>query len=330
MKLFQAGKIAATYNAHSTVDRVERLFSYRKIGDYPIYINVGLAKEDYLYEWRKQSAQILALVSIFSLVVCVMAYLLHRYITERICAEEEIKRLNIDLLAKNEALEFGNKELESFIYSVSHDLRTPLRHISGFVHLAMKDTADMLDEKGKRYLSIIQDGTEKMSRLIDDLLHLSRLSRQEIQRRKVDMSTIAASIVNALRETHPDRSVEVDIKEGLTVFADPGLIEVVLSNLLGNAWKFTGNTERARIEIGTIEQDGKVTYYVRDNGAGFNQEFAGKMFWPFQRLHSEEDFEGTGIGLAIVDRIIRCHGGKVRAEGVKGKGRLSILVCPES
>ncbi|MGO9379461.1 MAG: CHASE3 domain-containing protein [Dissulfurispiraceae bacterium] len=249
-------------------------------------------------------------------------------ISDRKRAEDEIKRLNDDLLVRNEQLEFSNKELESFIYSVSHDLHTPLRHISGFVHLAMKDTADMLDEKGKRYLSIIHDGTEKMNRLIDDLLHLSRLSRQEIQRREVNMSAIVAAIANALREAHPGRNVEVDIKEGLTVFADPGLIEVVLSNLLGNAWKFTGNTERARIEIGTIEQDGKVTYYVRDNGAGFNQEFAGKMFWPFQRLHSEKEFEGTGIGLAIVDRIIRCHGGEVRAEGVKGEGATIYFSLP--
>ncbi|MGD1074883.1 MAG: PAS domain S-box protein [Thermodesulfovibrionales bacterium] len=230
------------------------------------------------------------------------------------------KRTEESLQQRTAELEFANKELESFIYSVSHDLRAPLRHVCGFADLVMKNSADKLDEKSKRYLSIIHNGTAKMSRLIDDLLNLSRISRQEIQRREVNMSTIAASIIAKLRVAQPGRSIEVDIEKGLTVFADLGLIEIVLSNLLGNAWKFTSKNKQARIEFGAIEQDGNITYYVRDNGAGFDQDYAGKMFWPFHRLHSEEDFEGTGIGLAIVDRIIRCHGGKVWAEGIKGKG----------
>ncbi|MGO9379631.1 MAG: sensor histidine kinase, partial [Dissulfurispiraceae bacterium] len=208
----------------------------------------------------------------------------------------------------------------SFIYSVSHDLRAPLRHISGFADLVMKNAGDKLDEKAKRYLSHIYNGTEKMSRLIDDLLNLSRISRQEIQRVEVNLSELAASTVTELREAYPDRSVEVDIKEGITASVDRGLIEVVLSNLLGNAWKFTTKTEGARVEFGTIWQDGNIIYYVRDNGAGFDQKYAGRMFWPFHRLHSEEAFEGTGIGLAIVERIIRSHGGKVWAEGAEGKG----------
>ncbi|MGO9952103.1 MAG: CHASE3 domain-containing protein [Dissulfurispiraceae bacterium] len=241
-------------------------------------------------------------------------------ISDRKRAEDEIKRLNDDLLVRNEQLEFSNKELESFIYSVSHDLRAPLRHISGFADLVMKNAGDKLDEKAKRYLSHIYNGTEKMSRLIDDLLNLSRISRQEIQRVEVNLSELAASTVTELREAYPDRSVEVDIKEGITASVDRGLIEVVLSNLLGNAWKFTTKTEGARVEFGTIWQDGNIIYYVRDNGAGFDQKYAGRMFWPFHRLHSEEAFEGTGIGLAIVERIIRSHGGKVWAEGAEGKG----------
>ncbi|MGO9952999.1 MAG: PAS domain-containing protein [Dissulfurispiraceae bacterium] len=241
-------------------------------------------------------------------------------ITERKRAEEEIKKLNEDLFARNEQLEFSNKELESFIYSVSHDLRAPLRHISGFSDLLKKNIADKLDEKGQRYFSLIQDASEKMSRLIDDLLNLSRISRQEISRTEVDMSVIVGSIIKDLREAQPNRSVEVDIREGLTALADSGLIEVALSNLLGNSWKFTAKTEHARIEFGSVEQDGKIFYCVRDNGVGFDQQYAGKMFWPFHRLHSEAAFEGTGIGLAIVDRIIRCHGGKIWAEGIEGKG----------
>ena len=241
-------------------------------------------------------------------------------ITERKKAEEEIKRLNEDLLARNEQLEYANKELEAFIYSVSHDLRAPLRHISGFTNLVMKNIADKIDDKGKRYLSHIYIGAEKMSRLIDDLLNLSRFSRKEIRRRELNLSEMAASIITELREADPSRNVEVDIKEGLIVFADQGLIEVLLQNLIENAWKFTAKTEHARIEFSAIEQDGKIFYYVRDNGAGFDQQYAGKMFWPFHRLHPESAFNGTGIGLAIVDRIIRSHGGKVWAEGTERKG----------
>ncbi len=243
---------------------------------------------------------------------------------KRLEAEAALRIINAELeqriALRTADLEAANKELESFIYSVSHDLRGPLRHISGFADLLMKNIADKLDEKGKRYFSNICSGTEKMSRLIDDLLNLSRISRQEIQRTEVNMSTVAELIVTELREAHPGRSVEVDIKEGLTAFADYGLIEVVLSNLLGNAWKFTAKTEHARIEFGSAEREGKCIYYIRDNGAGFDQNYAGKMFWPFHRLHPESEFEGTGIGLAIVDRIIRLHGGKVWAEGIEEKG----------
>ena len=241
-------------------------------------------------------------------------------ITERKRAQDEINKLNKDLFERNEQLEFANKELEAFIYSVSHDLRAPLRHISGFADLVIKGTADKLDEKGKRYLSVIHDSAEKMSRLIDDLLNLSRISRQEIQRREVDVSAIAASIIAGLREAHPGRNVEMDIKGGLTAYADPGLVEVVLSNLLRNAWKFTSKTQQPLVEFGTVEQDNKIIYYVRDNGDGFDQQYAGKMFLPFHRLHSETAFEGTGIGLAIVARIILLHGGKVWAEGKEGTG----------
>jgi light-regulated signal transduction histidine kinase (bacteriophytochrome) len=159
-----------------------------------------------------------------------------------------------------------------------------------------------------------------LSLLIDDLLNLSKVSKREISREEVNMSALAASIFAELREDHSGRSVEIAIKEGLTAFADSGLIEIALSNLLGNAWKFTAKTELARIEFGTTMQDGKIIYYVRDNGIGFDQKYADRMFWPFHRLHSDDAFKGTGIGLAIVDRIIRGHGGKVWAEGEEGKG----------
>jgi signal transduction histidine kinase len=245
------------------------------------------------------------------------AYLQNR---DLIKAQNDLRDLNERLEETVRELSSANKELESFIYSVSHDLRAPLRHVSGFADLVMKNSSDKLDEKGKRYLSLIHDGTEKMGHLIDDLLNLSRISRQEIQLKEVNVSSIAALIVAALREAHPGRRVDVNIKGGLTAFADPGLLEIALSNLIGNAWKFTAKTVRARIQFGAVARDGKIIYYVEDNGAGFEQKYAEKMFLPFHRLHSEEAFEGTGIGLAIVDRIVSRHGGKVWAEGTEGKG----------
>jgi light-regulated signal transduction histidine kinase (bacteriophytochrome) len=161
-----------------------------------------------------------------------------------------------------------------------------------------------------------------MNRIIDDLLHLSRISRQGVQRQDVDLSKLAASVAAELREAQPDRGATVDIQEGITAFADVKLIEVALSNLLGNAWKFTSKIQNARIQFGTFKQDGKTVYYVKDNGAGFDQSLSEKLFLAFHRLHSDEEFEGTGIGLATVQRIIHRHGGKVWADGEPGKGAM--------
>lgn len=241
-------------------------------------------------------------------------------ITERKRAEEDVLKLSEDMAARNVELETVNKELESFIYSISHDLRAPLRTMSGFARIVVEDYAERLDEQGKEHLIRILRGSEKMTKLIDDLLHLSRISRQEMERTEFDMSKMASSIVAELRERDPGRSVEADIAEGLVAFADPLLIDIALSNLLGNAWKFTSKTGKARIEFGTTARDGKSIFFVRDNGAGFNPEYVEKMFLPFHRLHSDDEFEGTGIGLTIVERIIHRHGGKVWAEGEKGKG----------
>ncbi|MBF0506322.1 MAG: PAS domain-containing protein [Nitrospirae bacterium] len=234
-------------------------------------------------------------------------------ITERKKSEESVQQRTAEL-------ERVNRELESFIYSASHDLRAPLRTISGFADIVAKRYAGQLDEKGSDYLLRICKGTARMSRIIDDLLHLSKVSRQEIQRKSVDLTEMASSIIADLREADPGRQVEAVIQKGLVVHADPGLMEVTLSNLLGNAWKFTSKTENARIEFGTFEQDGKTVFFLRDNGAGFEQKYAERMFWPFHRLHIASDFDGTGIGLAIVERVIHRHGGKIWAEGEAGKG----------
>jgi signal transduction histidine kinase len=243
-----------------------------------------------------------------------------REISERKQAEADILKLSEDMAARNLELESANKEMESFIYSMSHDLRAPIRTVSGFAKIIIEDYADKLDEQAKSYLNRIQNGAEKTTRLIDDLLRLSRISRQDMDLIEMDLSAKALSVIADLREANPARNVQARIAPGIRAAADPRLLEVVLSNLLGNAWKFTSKTDNAQIEFGTTEKDGKTVYYVKDNGAGFDRTYAEKMFLPFHRLHSVNEFEGTGIGLTIVERIIRRHGGRIWAEGEVGKG----------
>ena len=230
------------------------------------------------------------------------------------------KRAVEALRNRTDELETINKELEAFIYSVSHDLRAPLRTMAGFSKILIEDYGNKLENQPKDYLVRINNASEKMTELIDDLLRLSKISRQEIDCFEVDLSKLAASIIAGLREAHPGRNIEVMIAEGLRATVDPNLIRVVLTNLIENAWKFTSKTADARLELGAFKKEGKTVYFVKDNGAGFDQTYADKMFRPFQRLHTEKEFEGTGIGLAIVERIIRRHGGAVWAEGEVSKG----------
>jgi PAS domain S-box-containing protein len=246
--------------------------------------------------------------------------LIFRDITERKQAEERIKALNEQLKDRLAALDAANKELEAFSYSVSHDLRAPLRIISRFSTIVYEDYADKLDAQGKDYLARIKNGTDRMGRLIEDILRLSLIARQRLDRIDYDLSGLAASVMNSLREAAPARNLEVVIAEGLRAAVDPSLMRIALTNLFDNAWKFTAKAEHARIEFGAEEKDSNLVYFVRDNGAGFEPAQAAGMFRPFQRLHSETEFEGTGIGLAIVERIIRRHEGMVRADGEVGKG----------
>ena len=241
-------------------------------------------------------------------------------ITERKQAERNILRLNEILAVRNQELRDMNQELEAFTYSVSHDLRAPIRHVSGFAELLAEDYADKLGDEGLHSISRIRVGTEKATRLIDDLLRFSRISRQNMQNTEIDLSGKALEVIAELREASPDRNVRIRVEPQLTATADPSLLGMVLANLLENAWKFTSNTDQAAIEFGATHQEEKTVYFVKDNGAGFDPAYAKKMFRPFQRLHSEKEFKGTGIGLAIVERIIHRHGGKVWAEGEVGNG----------
>jgi signal transduction histidine kinase len=220
----------------------------------------------------------------------------------------------------NQELAALNQEIEAFSYSVSHDLRGPLRSMDGFSQALLEDYGDKLDEEAKDSLQRIRAASQRMGRLIDELLGLSRVTRAELTLKPVNLSDIAREIAESLAQQQPMRTVQWEIEDGLTVQADKALIQIAMQNLLENAWKFTGKTDKPVIRVGAIERDGKKESFVSDNGVGFDMKYADRLFGAFQRLHHETEFSGTGIGLAIVQRIIRRHGGAIRAEARPGQG----------
>ncbi len=252
-----------------------------------------------------------------------MLNLLEDFDVERARAEArnvELAEALESLRRAKEAQEAANRELEAFSYSVSHDLRAPLRSIDGFSLALLEDCYDQLSEEGRDYLRRVRAATQRMSQLIDDLLRLSRLTRSQLNIATVNLSALARQIFENLQDAEPHREVCWKVSDNVRALGDQELLGVVLENLIGNAWKFTSKTDQPVIEFGRMVFQGETAYYVRDNGAGFDMAYADKLFSTFQRLHREDEFPGTGVGLSLVQRVIQRLGGRVWAEGAVGEG----------
>jgi PAS domain S-box-containing protein len=238
------------------------------------------------------------------------------------------KKLEIAVVKARDAAEAANKELEAFSYSVSHDLRAPLRGIDGFSQALLEDYQEKLDDTGKSYLDRVRKAAKHMAHMIDDMLKLSRVTRSEFQDESVDLSNLVRAISEKLQQNNSDRTVDVIIQEGVFVNGDPDLLKIALENLVDNAWKFKSREAQPQVEFGTIVKEGKTACFIRDNGVGFNMAYVGKLFGAFQRLHTTLEFPGTGIGLATVQRIINRHGGQIWAEAEVGKGATFYFTLP--
>jgi signal transduction histidine kinase len=244
--------------------------------------------------------------------------------------EAEIFRSSQEVQRINTQLHQANVELESFSYSVSHDLRAPLRSIDGFSLALLEDHAGQLDATGKDYLHRVRSATQRMAGLIDDLLDLARVTRTSMHLQEVDLTALARAITSEFQKNDPERRVHFLIQEALQVSGDPHLLRIALENLLGNAWKFTSKQDTARIELASTNSNGSPVYFVRDDGAGFDPAYASRLFGAFQRLHNREEFPGTGIGLATVQRIIHRHHGRIWAEGAVGRGATFYFTLGET
>jgi light-regulated signal transduction histidine kinase (bacteriophytochrome) len=281
---------------------------------------------DAILRWQTLKGWFFIFCSAFLLYLLLRRYARSSHLaTHRLLeSQQEVRRINTDLeqrvSARTVQLEFANRELEAFAYAVSHDLRAPLRSMSGFSQIVLENAPATLDDKTLDYLRRIRDASLRMSALIDDLLSLSRISRSEMTSRPASLTQIATDAAATIRERYPDRQVDIGIAPDMMVEGDTRLLRIALENLLDNAWKYTANIARAEITVGYQQRDQERVYFVRDNGIGFDMAYSGKLFGPFQRLHAESQFPGTGIGLVTVQRIFARHGGRIWAEAQPDQG----------
>ncbi|MEW6331780.1 MAG: cache domain-containing protein [Pseudomonadota bacterium] len=311
---------------HDPVENEEAIVAYAPVPGY----GWGVVSQQPLYSslaYTTKQAQLRRLMTgyAFILALCLLAIVLtSRIAGERRRAEDDRRmkaELELRVTERTRQLDAANQELEAFSYSVSHDLRAPLRSIDGFSQALIEDCAGRLTDECRGHLERIRSATQRMGTLIDDLLMLSRVTRAEMRRELMDLTQTVRSVIAGLEIVEPGRKVECRVQEHMALDGDPRLMRIVLENLLGNAWKFTQRADPARIEVGSaMDAAGTPVYFVRDNGVGFDMNYADKLFGAFQRLHAASDFPGTGIGLATVQRIIHRHGGRVWAEGETGKG----------
>ncbi|HEV8692676.1 MAG TPA: response regulator [Lysobacter sp.] len=306
--------IRKPYDNDALISRIDYILSNRKLrksAKMQMGLEVVLAgKKYYINSEREQILDLL--VSSYEEALQLNGALQH--------SEREVRALNASLESRAAELEAANRELEAFSHSVSHDLRGPLRRISAYSSMLEEEYGDRLEGEGRDYLQRLRDATKRMSQLIDDLLKLSRVTRAEMRREGADLTALALEILSQLQSSQPGRQVDVHVERGMRASCDPRLIRIALENLLGNAWKFTGKRNFAHIEFGVAELEGVPTYFVRDNGSGFDMAHADNLFSPFTRLHSDDDFPGTGVGLATVQRIVHRHGGRLFAQAEVEKG----------
>ncbi|WP_281774759.1 sensor histidine kinase [Methanobacterium formicicum] len=265
----------------------------------------------------------------FRLLMLIVVVVLVAILAERIEKIRKLNELNQKLKIQTDKLEDANQELEAFAYSVSHDLRVPLRAIDGFSRILVEDYEDKLDEEGIRLLNIVRDNTAKMGHLIDDILLLSRASRQEMKLNELDMTALANGVYQEFQTDVEGRDIQFTVGDLPHAYGDRAMMGQVFQNLIGNAIKFTRSRNPALIEVGGEVKDKELVYYVKDNGAGFDMKYINKLFGLFQRLHSPEEFEGTGVGLSIVQRVIRRHGGRVWGEGSVDEGATIFFALPK-
>ncbi|HEU5297111.1 MAG TPA: ATP-binding protein [Burkholderiaceae bacterium] len=312
-------------------DGIERFITFRSVGELGVMVAVSHEAPALLAPWRRDAIALAVGVAGVLLALSLLLWVALVQIRRRAADERaHSDTLETRVRERTAALEAANEELEAFSYSASHDLRSPLHAMSGLMFVLRRDSGSMLSAKAVDMLEKGAASVSTMTQLIDDLIDLSRSSRQAIAAQQVDLSALAHEMADALAQQHPGHRGRVQIAPGLTAQADPGLMRIVLHNLLSNAFKYSSQTEAAHIEVGSEGGDGSQVFYVRDNGAGFDMTQSHRLFKPFQRLHKRSDFSGSGIGLATAARIVRRHGGRIWAEGAPGQGATFRFTLPEA